>query len=64
MGAGIAEIALPMDFRLRNIERTAEAKAALQAKRDGVFMRRERAPTNRRERWHPLEPALSNPPLP
>jgi len=49
MGAGIAEIALPMEFRMRNIERTEDAKMMLHAKRDGTFMRRDRAPANRRK---------------
>jgi len=49
MGAGIAEISLPMEFRMRNIERTEDAKMMLHAKRDGTFMRRERAPANRRK---------------
>mmetsp|Transcript_63583 Transcript_63583/g.124826 ORF Transcript_63583/g.124826 Transcript_63583/m.124826 type:complete len:361 (-) Transcript_63583:182-1264(-) len=41
MNTGLAEVALPVDFRLRNIERTADAKAAIQAKRDVVFQRRD-----------------------
>lgn len=40
MNTGLAEVALPVDFRLRNIERTADATAEIQAKRDGIYHRR------------------------
>lgn len=41
MNTGLAEVSLPIDFRLKNIKRTEEAQAVLQAKRDGIYRRRE-----------------------
>ena len=41
MNTGLAEVNLPMDFRLKNIERTQAAKVALSG--DGVFHRKDRA---------------------
>jgi hypothetical protein len=43
MGTGIAEVALPMEFRVKNIQQTKEAKAQLEARREGGFHRRYRA---------------------
>ena len=42
MNTGLAEIALPIDFRLKNIQRTEEARSEIKHKRDGVFHRRDR----------------------
>ena len=42
MGTGIAEVALPMEFRLKNIRQTEEARQQLEAKREEGFRRRDR----------------------
>lgn len=41
MNTGLAEVSLPIDFRLKNIKRTEDAQASLRAKQDGIYRRRE-----------------------
>ena len=48
MGTGIAEVALPVEFKLRNIQKTEEAKLQLESKRENGFRRRDRTVDKRK----------------
>ena len=51
MGTGIAEVALPVEFKLKNIQKTEEAKLHLESKRESGFRRRDRTVDKRKNHY-------------